>query len=109
MQKEQWTIYTLLGNDETEREDRSRESAFRRGWHHGWVHAVDAIFSRLPKGDPEIDELYRQIAHFENNQVMTWRTDHSILPHSTPAFEVTPEQKESDEDETDDEWEEDAG
>ena len=100
MQQEEkrWTIYDLLGQDDTaEKQERSRESSYRRGWHQGWVYAVDVIFGRLHSG-VSVDELYQQIARFENSRVMSWRQDLSLLPLATPDFEVIPEPTESGDD-----------
>lgn len=107
MQKEEnrWTIYNILGGEEdtAEKQEQSREHSYRRGWHQGWVYAVDIIFGKLQNEDISIGELYRQIARFENREIMSWRQDLSILPVSTPDFVVIPEPVDHDADEDDEE------
>ncbi len=72
---------------------RSREAAFRRGYHHGWDNAIEEIFSLWQHGMSE-QEAYALCALYVNG-VANWRADthHDssfILP---PAFDLDVLQK----------------
>jgi len=69
------TIGEILDEMETpegQAKEAHREASFRRGYHHGYANAIDAIFALWRSGMP-VEDAYKMCALHENG-IAYWRT-----------------------------------